>query len=63
MATLWQSGDNVVERASGDIRKISGCNGKGCRMKEIILELAEVPPVSKTSCWTSEWSGLDLAGR
>lgn len=41
LAVLWQGGEKVVERASKMIRNLSGFGGKGFRMKEIILDLAE----------------------
>jgi len=40
LATMWMGADAVVALAA-EIRKISGFGGKGFRMKEIILDLAE----------------------
>ena len=42
LAVLWQGGEEVVDHFSKAIRKISGFGGKGFRMKEIVLNLAEV---------------------
>ena len=42
LAVLWQSGEKVIEQVSMAIRKIPGFGGKGFRMKEIVLDLAEV---------------------
>ena len=39
-AMLWQ-GENAVEDLAREIRKVSGFGGKGFRMKEIVLDLAE----------------------
>ena len=41
LAKLWR-GDGAVEALATKIRKISGFGGKGFRMKEIVLDLAEV---------------------
>ena len=41
LAALWQ-GPNAVESLAKAIRKISGFGGKGFRMKEIVLDLAEI---------------------
>ncbi len=42
LSVLWQSGEKVIEQVSMAIRKIPGFGGKGFRMKEIVLDLAEV---------------------
>ena len=42
LAALWQGGEKVVEHVSKQIRKILGFGGKGFRMEEIVLDLAEV---------------------
>ena len=42
LARLWhEGGDTSVAQISAEIRKISGFGGKGFRMKEIVLDLAE----------------------
>ena len=41
LAALWQ-GPKAVESLATAIRKISGFGGKGFRMKEIVLDLAEI---------------------
>ncbi len=40
LASVWLS-DHAVEKIAFEIRKISGFGGKGFRMKEIVLDLAE----------------------
>lgn len=42
LARVWhEGGDTSVAQISAEIRKISGFGGKGFRMKEIVLDLAE----------------------
>ena len=42
MATIWAAGDNAVENLATEIRKVPGFGGKGFRMKEVVLDLAEI---------------------
>ncbi len=41
LADLWRS-ENAVEKVANEIRTISGFGGKGFRMKEIVLDAAEI---------------------
>ena len=42
LAAIWSGGEKVVEQVSQAVRKIPGFGGKGFRMKEIVLDLAEM---------------------
>ena len=42
LAAIWSGGEKGVEQVSQAVRKIPGLGGKGFRMKEIVLDLAEM---------------------
>jgi len=42
LAKLWSGGEKVLQQVSQSIRKIPGFGGKGFRMKEIVLDMAEM---------------------
>ena len=56
LANIWL-GENAVENLAVGIRRISGFGGKGFRMKEIILDLAEV---TKAQCPSVEDQLVDF---